>query len=86
MDYQKIILYPYQTEKAIRLAQKENKLVFIVDRRANKKQIKDAIEKWLNVKVEKVNTLITRKGLKKAYVKLKKEYNANEILAKLGVI
>ncbi|MEM0324688.1 MAG: 50S ribosomal protein L23 [Candidatus Aenigmatarchaeota archaeon] len=81
-----IILYPYQTEKAIRLAQKENKLVFIVDRKANKKQIKEAIEKWLNVKVEKVNTLITRKGLKKAYVKLKKEYNANEILAKLGVI
>ncbi|MEM5821431.1 MAG: 50S ribosomal protein L23 [Candidatus Aenigmatarchaeota archaeon] len=86
MDYQKIILYPYQTEKAIRLAQKENKLVFIVDRRANKLQIKEAIEKWLNVKVEKVNTLITKKGLKKAYVKLKKEYNANEILAKLGVI
>jgi len=81
-----IILYPYQTEKAIRLAQKENKLVFIVDRRANKKEIKDYIEKWLNVKVEKVNTLITRKGLKKAYVKLKKEYNASEILAKLGVI
>lgn len=82
----KVILYPYQTEKAIRLAQKENKLVFIVDRKANKKQIKEEIEKWLNVKVEKVNTLITRKGLKKAYVKLKKEYNANEILAKLGVI
>jgi len=81
-----IVLYPYQTEKAIRLAQKENKLVFIVDRRANKKEIKDYIERWLNVKVEKVNTLITRKGLKKAYVKLKKEYNANEILAKLGVI
>lgn len=81
-----IIFYPYQTEKAIRLAQKENKLVFIVDRKANKKQIKEAIEKWLNVKVEKVNTLITRKGLKKTYVKLKKEYNANEILAKLGVI
>jgi len=81
-----IVLYPYQTEKAIRLAQKENKLVFIVDRRANKKEIKEYIEKWLNVKVEKVNTLITRKGLKKAYVKLKKEYNASEILAKLGVI
>jgi len=81
-----IVLYPYQTEKAVRLAQKENKLVFIVDRRANKKEIKEYIEKWLNVKVEKVNTLITRKGLKKAYVKLKKEYNANEILAKLGVI
>jgi len=81
-----IVLYPYQTEKAIRLAQKENKLVFIVDRRANKKEIKEYIEKWLNVKVEKVNTLITRKGLKKAYVKLKREYNANEILAKLGVI
>lgn len=81
-----VIFYPYQTEKAIRLAQKENKLVFIVDRNANKKQIKEAIEKQLNVKVEKVNTIITRKGIKKAYIKLKKEYNANEILAKLGVI
>lgn len=81
-----VILYPYQTEKTIKLAQKENKLVFIVDRRANKKEIKESIEKWLNVKVEKINTLISSKGIKKAYVKLKKEYNASEILAKLGVI
>ncbi|MEM0243159.1 MAG: 50S ribosomal protein L23 [Candidatus Aenigmatarchaeota archaeon] len=86
MNSMDVIFYPYQTEKAIRLAQKENKLVFIVDRNANKKQIKEAIEKQLNVKVEKVNTIITRKGIKKAYIKLKKEYNANEILAKLGVI
>ena len=37
------------------------------------------------VKVEKVNTLITMKGEKKAYVKLKPEYDASEIAARLGL-
>ncbi|MEM0480696.1 MAG: 50S ribosomal protein L23 [Candidatus Aenigmatarchaeota archaeon] len=81
-----VILYAYQTEKSLRLAEKNNVITFIVDRRATKGQIKKEVEKRFNVKVEKVNTLITRKGLKKAYVKLKKEYNASELLAKLTVV
>ena len=44
------------TEKARNLFE-NNEYVFIVDRRANKIQIKEAVEKLFNVKVESVNTL-----------------------------
>jgi large subunit ribosomal protein L23 len=83
---EKIIIRAHVTEKTIRLLETQNTLTFIVDRRANKKQIKEAIEKLFNVKVEKVRTLITPRNEKKAYVKLAKEYNAEEIAGKLGII
>ncbi len=81
-----VILYPYLTEKALRLAEKQNVVTFIVEKNANKIQIKQEVEKRFNVKVEKVNTLIMRDGRKKAYVKLKPEYKASDLLSKLGVI
>ncbi len=83
---EEIILYPLATEKAIRLLTSENKLVFIVRREANKQEIKKAVEELFGVKVEKVNTLITPKGLKKAYVKLKPEFNAMDVASKLGLM
>ncbi len=86
IPYEKIIIRPHYSEKVHRVMEKENKLVFIVDRKANKKQIKEAVEKLFNVKVEYVNTLITPEGEKKAYVKLKKDYNAMDIASKLGII
>lgn len=86
MDPFKILKYPVMTEKNVRLVDTENKIVFIVDRKANKHEIKEAFEKLFEVKVEKVNTLITPKGLKKAYIKLKKEYSARDIATKLGIV
>jgi large subunit ribosomal protein L23 len=80
-----VLLYPYQTEKTLKLAEKQNVITFIVERRATKKQIKEEFEKKYKVKVIKVNTLITRKGLKKAYIKLSKEHNAAELFAKLTI-
>ncbi|CAM3194717.1 50S ribosomal protein L23 [Streptobacillus felis] len=44
------------TEKA-RILLNSNEYVFIVDRRANKLQIKEAVEKLFNVKVANVNTI-----------------------------
>ena len=44
------------TEKA-RLLMENNEFVFIVDKRANKIQIREAVEKLFNVKVLKVNTI-----------------------------
>ncbi len=58
------------TEKSLRLAERENKITIIVPRNASKKEIRDYVEKTYNVKVKKVNTLITMTGEKKAYVKL----------------
>ncbi len=86
VDPWKILLYPLLTEKAIGKIENENKLVFIVNRKSNKKQIKWAVEKAFNVKVDNVRTLIDRKGRKKAWVKLSKEYSASEIATRLGVL
>ena len=52
-----IIKRPVATEKARNLANENNEYVFIVDKRANKIQIREAVEKLFNVKVESVNTL-----------------------------
>ncbi|RZN55389.1 MAG: 50S ribosomal protein L23 [Candidatus Methanomethylicota archaeon] len=86
MDPYEIIIRPVSTESAIERIEKENKLTFIVNIKANKKMIKDAFEKLYNVKVEKINTLITSSGEKKAIIKLKKEYSAAELATKLGLL
>ena len=54
-SYRDIIIAPVITEKSALLEQ-EGKYVFIVDTKANKVQIKQAIEKIFNVKVLSVNT------------------------------
>ena len=81
-NYRDIIFAPVITEKAANCAE-ENKVVFKVDPRANKTQIKQAIEAIFNVKVESVNTINVKprkkrmgryvgktKRVKKAIVKL----------------
>ncbi len=86
MDPYKIIQYPLATEKSVRVMEMENKLILIVFRKSNKQQIKEAVEKAFNVKVIKVNTLITNTGLKKAYVKLSQETPAIDVATQLGLI
>jgi len=86
MDPWKVLKFPHMSEKSINLVEKENKLIFIVNRKSNKKQIKEAVEKAFDVKVEKVNTLITMEGEKKAFVKLKPEFKAVDIAVRLGMI
>jgi len=79
--------FPVATEKAVRLIETENKLVFqLKSIEFNKKEIKEKFEEEFKVKVEKVNTLITRKGKKRAIIKLKKEFSAEDIAVKLGII
>ncbi|RLJ06300.1 MAG: 50S ribosomal protein L23 [Candidatus Aenigmatarchaeota archaeon] len=85
-DVWNIIMYPHLTEKSVNLVETQNKLVFIVNRKANKKEIKEAVEKEFNVKVVNVNVEITRKGEKKAYVKLSKETPAIDIASRLGMV
>jgi large subunit ribosomal protein L23 len=54
-DIYQIIKRPLITEKATSLKEKENKVAFVVDRRANKVEIKAAVEHLLKVKVLAVN-------------------------------
>ena len=82
---EKVVLYPFMTEKVVRLGDR-NKIAFVVDRRADKGDIKRAIENLYAVKVKKVNTEITPEGRKKAYVELTKEFSAMELANKLGML
>jgi large subunit ribosomal protein L23 len=84
-SYFKIIKRPLVTEKTFDLIERENKLVLIVDRLSNKSQIRRAIEKIYEVKVTKVNTLITPEGEKKAFIKLHPDYSAQDIAIDLGI-
>jgi len=86
MDPHKVIKFPSGTEKSIRLMDSENKLVFYVDRKANKIDIKKALEAMYEVKILKVNTVITNTGEKKAYVKLDDDTPAIDLATKLGMM
>ena len=59
-NYRDVIKAPIITEKTAALAQNGNVITFSVDPKANKTQIKQAVEKIYNVKVTKVNTLNVR--------------------------
>jgi len=81
-----IVKYPLSTEKSIRLLNQENKLVFIVDRKATKPEIKAELESMFNAKVEQIRTLIDRKGNKKAFIRFSAETPALDIATKLGLM
>merc|ERR1719159_1645028 len=68
MDKYQIIKYPVTTESAMKKIEEINTLVFIVDLRADKRKIKEAVRSMYDVQCAKVNTLIRPDGLKKAYI------------------
>ena len=86
MEPYKIIKYPLATEKAVRIMEMENKLVFIVDKKSSKPAIRQAIEEMFKVKVKKVNTTILPSGKKKAYVTLAPETPARDVATQLGML
>ena len=82
---EEVILGVVITQDAVSLIERENKLTFIVSLGASKSDVKRAVESLYGVRVEKVNTLITPRGVKKAYVKLRPEYRASDLAVRLGV-
>jgi len=86
MDSNDVIYYPLMTESASLMVEKDNKLLFIVNLKAGKTDVKRAVEQLYEVKVHKVTVLITPQGEKKAFVKLKPEYKASDVAIKLGIL
>merc|ERR1712240_174178 len=81
LDHYAIIKFPLTTESAMKKIEDNNTLVFIVDVKANKPQIKHAVKKLYDIDVAKVNTMIYN-GRKKAYVKLASDYDALDVANK----
>merc|ERR1711998_392045 len=78
--------YPLTTESAMKKIEDNNTLVFIVDVRATKRTVKDAVKRMYDIDCAKVNTLIRPDGQKKAYVRLTQDYDALDVANKIGII
>ena len=85
-DPYEILRFVLMTEKSVRMVEAQNKLVFIVDRRYDKKEIKQAAKEAFSSEIESVNTYIDQKGRKKAYIKFVKPGQAGDIAVRLGII
>jgi large subunit ribosomal protein L23 len=54
----KFIIRPIISEKSVQLTSSQNRYVFLVDRRANKTQVKEEVQKLFNVTVKEVRTTV----------------------------
>jgi len=86
MDQFRTIVAPVNTESAMKMIEEHNTLVFLVDIKSNKRQIKDAVKKLYDVQAAKINTLIRPDGKKKAYVRLAADHDALDVANKIGFI
>jgi len=82
----KTLIHPILTEKSFDLLERENKLVFAIADEATKIDVKDAVEKTYEVKVDSVNIINTFRQEKKAIVKLKPDFEAGKIISDLGLM
>ena len=69
MKQSDVLIKPILSEKANKQAEKTNRYTFVVDRKANKLEIKKAVELFYGVQVEEVNTLVMPSKLKSKYTK-----------------
>ncbi|CAD2101467.1 60S ribosomal protein L23, putative [Plasmodium vinckei lentum] len=86
LDKYGIIKYPLTSEKAMKKIEEINTLVFICDKRADKRKIKKSVKSLFDIKCAKVNVLNRLNGDKKAYVRLSKDHDALEVANKIGIL
>ncbi|HUZ59490.1 MAG TPA: 50S ribosomal protein L23 [Hanamia sp.] len=69
MKSSEVLIRPVLSEKVNRLSEKFNRFTFIVNRKANKLEIKKAVEQFYGVGVEDVNTLVMPSKVKQRNTK-----------------
>lgn len=80
----RILLHAYVTEKSMDEMERQNKLEFVVDPRANRAEIRRAVEQTYQCKVMKITTKSVIAG-KIATVRFAKGYSAEDIGSRAGV-
>lgn len=80
------LIYPLATEKALNMIDKNNIISYVVDFRSSKPAIKKEFEDTFGVKVSRVNTQMSIKNVKKAFIKLKPEFKAADVARKLKLL
>jgi len=69
MNISQVLVRPRITEKVNIQMEKEGRYTFVVDKRANKIEIKNAVEDFFNVKVSEVNTIVVPAKAKSRFTK-----------------
>jgi len=69
MNPSDVLIKPVLSEKANQQSEKTNRYTFVVNRKANKLEIKKAVEAFYGVQVQDVNTLVMPSKLKAKYTK-----------------
>lgn len=85
-DRYAILQAPCTSERFYKKMKTENIMIFFVDPQANKTEIKNSFKEAFNIQPERVNTLLTVSGKKKAYIKVPKSHEAYEVANKMGLI
>ena len=85
-DRYSILVAPCTSERFYKKMETENTIIFYVDPRATKTDVKRAFQAAFGVNPERVNTLNTVGGKKKAYIKVPRTTEASEIANKIGLI
>jgi len=80
-----MILKPITSEKAVKLIDLENTLLFSAEKNSSKKGIKEEVERAFSVKVRDIRTFI-KNNRKYAYVRLNSANPAIDVATKLGMI
>ncbi len=69
MKLSDVLIKPILSEKANKQAEKSNRYSFVVDKKANKLEIKKAVESFYGVQVDDVNTIVVPSKAKARYTK-----------------
>lgn len=86
LDHFAVLLNPIQSDKCMDNLENRNTIVYNVDPRANKTQIKNAFIQLHKLKVRKVNTSNTIASGKKAYIRLENDKDALNVASKIGLL
>ena len=85
-DRYTILISPCTSERFYKKMEKDNTIIFYVNQKANKQQIKSAFKDAFGVQPQRVNTMNTVLGRKKAFIKIPKSNEASEIANKMGLL
>ncbi len=69
MKSSEVLINPVLSEKVNRLTEKFNRYTFVVNRRANKLEIKKAVEDFYGIQVTNVNTIVVPSKVKQRNTK-----------------
>jgi len=85
LNHYSVLIKPVHSDKVFEQVESRNTIVFQVDPKANRNQIKEAFTKLYKLPVRKVNTLNKIAGGKRAYIRLENDKDAINLASKIGI-